>query len=75
MDSQRFVTKPAHIVDLERRHQALEDEIGNALLHCSTDDLMIADFKRRYLHLRDEIERLRHIKVKENEHRSRNAEV
>jgi hypothetical protein len=36
---------------------------------------MIADFKRRYLHLRDEIERLRHIKVKENEHRSRNAEV
>jgi len=60
MDSGNIVTKPDHIADLERRHQALEDEIGKALLHCSTDDLMIVDLKRRLLHLRDELERLRH---------------
>ena len=54
------VPKPDHIADLERRHQALEDEIIKALLHCSIDDLMIVDLKRRKLHLRDEIERLHH---------------
>jgi hypothetical protein len=54
------VTKLDHIADLERRHQALEDEIAEALAHKSTDDLMIVDLKRRNLHLRDELERLRH---------------
>ena len=60
MDSGNIMTKPDHIADLERRHQALEDEIAKALLHCSTDDLMIVDLKRRLLHLRDELEQLRH---------------
>lgn len=67
------MTKPAHIADLKRRHQALEDEISNALLHCSDDDLMIVDLKRRKLHLRDEIERLRHEAVGDgwlNSHRA-----
>ena len=58
MDSGNIVTKPDHIVDLERRQKAIEDEIAKALLHCSTDDLMIVDLKRRMLHLRDELERL-----------------
>lgn len=52
--------KPDHIADLERRQKALEDEIAKALLHCSTDDLMVVDLKRRMLHLRDELEELRH---------------
>ncbi len=50
--------KPDHIVDLERRQQALEDELSKALLHYSTDDLLIADLKRRRMILRDELERL-----------------
>lgn len=54
------MTKQAHIAELERRHQALEDEIAEALLHSSTDDLKVVDLKRRKLHLKDEIERLRH---------------
>jgi len=58
-DFSNIVPKPDHIADLERRQQALEDEIEEAMLHCSTDDLMIVDLKRRKLHLRDEIERLR----------------
>ena len=30
------------------------------MLHCSTDDPMIIDLKRRMLHLRDELEKFRH---------------
>jgi hypothetical protein len=46
----------AHIADLER----LEDELDELLIQKSTDDPLIADLKRRKLHLRDEIEWLRH---------------
>ena len=50
----------AHLSELERRHQALEHELAEALQHPSTDDLTIAELKRRKLALKDEIERLRH---------------
>jgi len=49
----------ARIGELERRHKALEEEIADALLHRSADDLMVAELKRRKLNIRDEIERLR----------------
>jgi hypothetical protein len=54
------VPKPDHIADLERRQKTLEDEIAKALRHCSTDDLMFVDLKRRILHLRAELEKFRH---------------
>jgi hypothetical protein len=54
------MTIKAHLAELERQHQALENEITDALAHGSTDDLKIADLKRRKLQLKDEIERLRH---------------
>lgn len=49
----------AHLAELEKRHQALEDEINEALAHPSTDDLVVAELKRRKLLLKDEIARLR----------------
>jgi hypothetical protein len=49
----------AHLAELERRHQALEDEINDALAHPSTDDLTLADLKRRKLQVKDEITRLK----------------
>ncbi len=49
----------AHLAELERRHQALENEINEALAHPSTDDLKVAELKRRKLLLKDEIARLR----------------
>ena len=49
----------SHLAELERRHQALEQEINEALTHPSTDDLTIAELKRRKLHVKDEIARLR----------------
>ena len=48
----------ALIAELERRHRALEEEIAEAILHKSAEDL-IAELKRRKLHIRDEIETLR----------------
>jgi hypothetical protein len=49
----------SHLAELEKRHQALEQEISEALTHPSTDDLQIAELKRKRLHVKDEIARLR----------------
>jgi hypothetical protein len=49
----------SHLAELQRRHQALEQEISEALAHPSTDGLKIAELKRRKLHVKDEISRLR----------------
>jgi hypothetical protein len=49
----------AHLAELERRHQSLEEELNEALAHPSTDDLRIAELKRRKLQVKDEIARLR----------------
>ena len=50
----------SHVAELEKRHQALEQQINEALTHPSADDLQIAELKRRKLQVKDEIERLRH---------------
>jgi hypothetical protein len=50
----------SHLAELEKRHQALEQEINEALTHPSTDDLKVVELKRRKLHVKDEIARLRH---------------
>ena len=49
----------AHLVELERKHRTLENELHEALLHLSTDDLQIIELKRRKLLLKDEIERIK----------------
>ena len=49
----------AHLAELERRHQSLEQELTDALSHPSVDDLRIAELKRRKLQVKDEIARLR----------------
>ena len=49
----------SHLAELQRRHQALEQEISEALAHPSTDGLKIAELKRRKLHVKDEISRLK----------------
>ena len=54
------MAKPDRITFLERRQQALEEEIANALVYCSATDPMVADLKSRMLHLKEELERFRH---------------
>ena len=48
----------AHLVELEKRHRALDEEIAEALMHPSADNLRIAELKRRKLQVKDEIARL-----------------
>jgi hypothetical protein len=53
------MTIQAHLVELERKHQLLENELREALVHLSTDDLRIVELKRQKLMVKDEIERLK----------------
>lgn len=48
-----------HLNELERKHQALEREIQDAMAHPSSDDLRVAELKRRKLQLKDEITKLK----------------
>ena len=48
-----------HLTQLARKHEALEREIHNATVRPSANDLRIAELKRRKLHLKDEMNRLR----------------
>lgn len=47
-----------HLSQLARKHDALEQELHEAMQSPSIDDLHIAELKRRKLHLKDEINRL-----------------
>jgi hypothetical protein len=48
-----------HLAELEQRHQALEQQISEAMAHPSSDGLKIVELKRRKLQVKDEIARLR----------------
>ncbi|PZQ84379.1 MAG: DUF465 domain-containing protein [Ancylobacter novellus] len=48
----------AHVAELERRHQALEKELREEINRPSSNDVRVADLKRRKLLLKDEITRL-----------------
>ena len=53
----------SHLVELERKHQALERQIQDTLGQRSTDGLRIAELKRRKLQLKDEIAKLRNTRA------------
>ncbi|MBR0777249.1 DUF465 domain-containing protein [Bradyrhizobium diazoefficiens] len=49
------MTIQAHLVELERKHRILENELHEALAHISTDDLQVVELKRRKLMVKDQI--------------------
>ncbi len=49
----------SHLMELQKRHEALEQQIAEALLHPSIDDLTLRELKRRKLFVKDQITRLR----------------
>ena len=53
----------SHLVELERKHQALERQIQDTLGQPSTDGLRVAELKRRKLQLKDEIAKLRNTRA------------
>ena len=50
----------SHLSELMRRHQAIEEAIMTEENHPASDDIRIHELKRRKLHLKDQIERLKH---------------
>jgi hypothetical protein len=50
----------SHLAELERRHEALKREIQEAQAHPGFDELEIAALKKRKLHIKDEIAKLKH---------------
>ena len=53
------MTIESHLEQLVKKHGALETEIAEAMTHPSIDDVVVTDLKRRKLHIKEEIERLR----------------
>ncbi len=53
------MSQQTHLVELEKKHQALEAELSNAMNHPSVSDEELAKMKRRKLHLKDEIAKLK----------------
>lgn len=49
------MSSQAHLVELERRHRALDRELAEFVSHPSADDAEIAELKRRKLVLKDKI--------------------
>ncbi|HBF61235.1 MAG TPA: DUF465 domain-containing protein [Methyloceanibacter sp.] len=50
----------AHLDELAEKHRALDRKIDEEQGRPTADAIKIAELKRRKLHLKDEIERLRH---------------
>ena len=48
----------SHLMELQKRHEALEQQIAEALIHPSIDDLTLRELKRRKLFVKDQITRL-----------------
>ena len=53
------MTLQNHLSELERKHQAVAREIDIASTHPGTEDTTLVKLKRRKLHLKDELSRLK----------------
>ncbi len=53
------MTIASHLESLVKKHGALESELSEAMARPSINDITLTDLKRRKLHLKEEIERLR----------------
>ncbi len=47
-----------HIVELQRRHEALEKEIEKEQIHPNANDVKIVELKRKKLQIKDELAKL-----------------
>ncbi len=48
-----------HILELEKRHKAMDREIALQTAQPGASDLKLAELKRKKLHLKEEIEKFR----------------
>lgn len=54
-----LMTVETHLAELERKHQALEQEIEEAMHHPGIDTLALTELKRKKLVLKDQIARIK----------------
>lgn len=54
------MTLDASLVKLSEKHRALDRKIEKEQVRPTADPLKIAEWKRQKLHLKDEMERLKH---------------
>ncbi|MBO0732834.1 MAG: DUF465 domain-containing protein [Methylocapsa sp.] len=52
------MSRETHLAALEQRHEALDKEIANELLHPARDELKLTELKRRKLQIKDEMAKL-----------------
>lgn len=57
------MTIQSHLTELERRHEALEQEIRYEHLHPLTNSFRTQELKRKKLQLKEQIERLKSLSV------------
>ena len=50
----------SHLNELVRRHQAIEEAILAEESHPASDDMKVHELKVKKLHLKDQIEKLKH---------------
>jgi hypothetical protein len=50
----------SRLSELVQRHQAIEEAILAEANHPASDDIKVHELKRKKLHLKDEIEKLKH---------------
>ena len=60
MENKDDMATQVSLVELEQRHHAIEKEIAEIMKYGYGEDLKVVELKRQKLHLKDEIERLRH---------------
>jgi hypothetical protein len=53
------MTIQSHLLELERRHEALEQQIRYEHLHPMTNSFRVQELKRKKLQLKEQIERLK----------------
>ncbi len=52
------MTLSSHLTELRKKHQHLSDQVESAQRSPATDDLMIAEMKKKKLRIKEEISRL-----------------
>ncbi|MGL4637315.1 MAG: YdcH family protein [Beijerinckiaceae bacterium] len=57
-----------HLVELERKHRMLDQEISQEQQHAQSNKEKVASLKRRKLQLKDTITKLRHELVQKTVH-------
>ncbi len=58
----------SHLAELERRHEALDRDIAREWGYPSTDEIKLAELKRRKLQIKDEIAKLKSERQPETVH-------